>query len=198
MEKLAVPTEPGPKPKPPPVHTARWTAAIARGDEAAFGSFYEAWFDRTFALARSISRRDEAFCMDVVQDAMMRVIRSMPPLETEAAVESWMGRTVLTTTIDQLRSEKRRRARERNAAPDESISPTQHTELEDEERLDWLRAKIAALPERDRRLLAERFAGDRTLAEVGAALGISGNAAHGRIRRVLDSIRDAAARWFDD
>ena len=55
--------------------TAPLTALIARGDERAFATFYELWFDRALALARSISRRDESFCLDVVQDCMLRVVR---------------------------------------------------------------------------------------------------------------------------
>ena len=67
--------------------SARLTAAIARGDPTAFGRFYELWFDPALALARSISGRDESFCLDVVQDCMLRVVRSMKPLATESSPE---------------------------------------------------------------------------------------------------------------
>ena len=92
------------------------TRAIARGDTEAFGEFYEAWFDRTFAMARSVSRRDESFCLDIVQDTMLRVVRYMKPLATEESLGNWMGRAVLSATIDRLRREKRRPEREREAA----------------------------------------------------------------------------------
>ena len=41
---------------------------VAAGDEAAFTRFYEAWYGPTLALARVISRRDEAFALDVVPE----------------------------------------------------------------------------------------------------------------------------------
>ena len=55
------------------------------------------------------------------------------------------------------------------------------------------RGRILAIDD-DRRLLALRFEGGRTLDEVGEELGIGGNAAHGRIRRLLGRLRSAGHR----
>ena len=98
------------------VPTAHLTGRIADGDENAFAMFYEAWFDRVFAMARAMSRRDEAFCLDVVQDCMMRVVRGMKPLTDERAVSAWMGKTVFSTIADRIRVERRRAGREQAAA----------------------------------------------------------------------------------
>jgi RNA polymerase sigma factor (sigma-70 family) len=176
--------------------SAPLTAAIARGDPAAFGRFYELWFDPALALARSISGRDESFCLDVVQDCMLRVVRSMKPLATEGAVQGWMARALFTTTVDRLRRDARRARREQRAAepgPSEPADP-----IEAAERIEWLRAQLAALPEGDRRLIVERFEGDKTLAAVGEALGMTGHAVHGRIRRILGRLRAAARELFHE
>ena len=172
--------------------TAQWTGPIERGDEIAFGRFYDAWFDRAFAIARSVSRRDESFCLDIVQDAMMRVVKSMRALPTESAVEAWMHRTVLTTTIDRLRSDSRRITREQVVAGRESESSDELDRLVEHERMRWLRAEIDRLPDEDRRLLTARVEDGGTLADAGAAIGVSGNAAHGRLRRIVDRLRGRA------
>src|SRR5688572_24902887 len=78
------------------------TAAIARGDRAAFGEFYEAWFDRCYAMARGMSGRDESACLDIVQEAMLRVVRRMRPLPDAAALEAWMRRVVRSAAVDSL------------------------------------------------------------------------------------------------
>ena len=67
--------------------TRELTAAIARGDSAAFARFYEARFDRAFATARDLTGRDEAFCLDVVQDAMIRVTHRIPTLPDERSLD---------------------------------------------------------------------------------------------------------------
>jgi RNA polymerase sigma-70 factor (ECF subfamily) len=173
------------------------TAAIHKGDEAAYARFYELWFDRVFALARRVSRRDESFCLDVVQECMLRVVRGMRPLRSEASVSAWMARTVFTVAVDHIRAEERRARRERAAAAhrsDEVAPPS----LDADEQRAWLRARLMELPERDRELILLRFSGDETLAAVGAAQGITGHAAHGRIFRILARLRRAAEGLFDD
>ncbi len=70
------------------------TDGIVSGDDEAFTCFYETWFDRMYAEARRLTGRDESFCLDVVQDAMLRVIRKLKPLDTEPALARWVRRTV--------------------------------------------------------------------------------------------------------
>jgi len=178
------------------------TAAIAAGDERAFGAFYEAWFDRAYALARSISRRDEAFCLDVVQDAMLRVVRAMKPLPDEAAVTHWMGRVLYTTALDHLRGEARRRRREERVGAEAAarvVGPEDAAaEREQDARVRWLERQLTELSGADRLLVTERFQHGRTLEAAGAAAGITGNAAHGRLRRIVERLRAAARMTFHE
>jgi len=174
------------------------TAGIARGDQSSFAEFYELWFDRAYALARSITRRDESFCLDIVQDCMMKVVRAMRPLKTEAAVQAWMAKAVFRTSVDHLRRESRRRRHEDRAArPFEALSgEAASNELEQRERLAWVKNLIAELPEQDRRLILRRFFAGMTLATVGEECGIGGDVAHGRIRRILARWRQAAKEYY--
>lgn len=170
------------------------TAAIARGDERAFARFYERWFDRSFRLARAITKRDEAFCLDVVQDAMMRVVKSLRTHDDAESLARWMRRVIHTTALDRLRQDLRRARREESAARMEAPSagaPETDAAIEAAERIEWIRARLALLPEEDRRLLALRFEDGRTFDEVGGAIGSSGDAAHGRIRRLVSRLRAA-------
>ena len=85
---------PGPGPE---IATAAWvqstTAAVARGDRGALAELYERWFDECYRIARGLTRRDESFCLDVVQETMLRVIRSLRRLETEAQLRAWAAGT---------------------------------------------------------------------------------------------------------
>lgn len=174
------------------------TTAIARGDSDAMRDHYEAWFEPCYALARRITRRDESFCLDVVQEAMLRVVRAMPVLETETQLRTWMGAVVRSAAIDLLRRETRRTARERraHAAPmGDADAAARHLAAET---ATWLRRELDALPAQDRELLRLRFAGDRTLRETAAAAGVTCGAAHGRIRRALASLRKEGKERFHD
>jgi RNA polymerase sigma-70 factor (ECF subfamily) len=174
------------------------TAAIARGDPEAFAVFYEAWFDRAHSMARAMTRRDESFCLDVVQDAMLRAVRSLRAMPDRASLARWMARVVRTVSIDRLRREARRLRREARRGPAIAASADAATAVELEEQFVWLRDELTKLPETERALLAERFDRGRTLEEAGASVGMTGNAAHGRIRRALERLRRAAKEVFGD
>ncbi len=183
----------------PPGAVETWplTAAIARGDEAAFARFYDAWFARVCRLLRSFTRRDDAFCRDVAQDVLVAVARSIRGLRSEAAVEAWMANTAVRKALDQLRGEQRRRRRERDAAVGEHDGAAEVLgAVLDREQQQWLRERLAELSADDRRLLDARYGDGETLAACGAALGISGHAAHGRIWRVVQRLRAAAQEVF--
>jgi len=171
---------------------------VAEGDPDALAELYEAWFDRMFAMARAISGRDEAFCLDVVQDAFLRVIRSIPRGIDEAQLAAWLRRVVHSAALDLLRRERRRSSRER-AREDGRSSPAA---LEDgpelEERIRWLRAQLDAMPGSERALLGFRFRAGATFERAGGALGLTGDAACARIRRVLRRLKACAEETFDE
>jgi RNA polymerase sigma factor (sigma-70 family) len=185
---------------PPAAATAPLCARIAAGDETAFAPFYDAWFDPVFALARTISRRDESFCLDVVQDVMQRVVTSLPALASEDSVAAWMSRTTFTVAVDRLRQEARRQRREERVAASVAEAHGGETllELERQEQRAWLSAALARLPAADQALLQARFGDGATLAAAGARFGITVDAAHGRIRRTLHALARAAKEWFGD
>src|SRR5580700_6920402 len=85
---------------------------MAAGDEEAVETFYRQHFDWLYAQARRASRRDESFCLDVVQDSVLRIIRVVRPVKSEAQFRAWLRLVVRTTTWDRLRADQRRMQRE--------------------------------------------------------------------------------------
>jgi len=179
--------------------TAALTARIARGDEVAFGAFYDAWFDAAYGLARAVSRRDESFCLDVVQEVMARVVRRMPALGSESAVQAWMTTAVARAVVDRVRGEQRRKHREQRAAAarGDATAGDLSLPLLADERAAWLGARLAELPAIERELVRARFADGESVTAVAHAMGIGADAAHGRLRRALERLRRAARAWFD-
>lgn len=189
-----------------PSETARLTLAIRAGDPAAFARFYATWFDRAFALARTLTRRDEAFCFDVVQDAMLRVIRALPCLDRQESLDAWMTRVVHTTALDRLRCEHRRVRRERLAAATRAAETrgdgveqgrgAAHLDLE--EQAAWVEARLAEVTAVEKALIQGHFAAGSTFQQLGGSLGMSGHAASGRLRRCVERLRALAREAFHD
>lgn len=174
------------------------TRRIAAGDESAYARFYEAWFEPTLVLARACSRRDESFCLDVVQDVMLAVARRMPALRDANALRSWMSRAVMHAVTDRVRSEARRWRREQQAAERQSRSPLVEPwlELMSRERHAWLDTNLRALSATDRALVLARFGDVSSVTAAAEELGLTADAAHGRLRRVLIRLRQKSEEWF--
>lgn len=128
----------------------------------------------------------------------MKVVRTMRPLQTEAALQAWMGKTLFSTTVDHLRSESRRQRKEAEIADAGQVTSGDvlADHLVQQERIEWLRNKIEELPMADRKLILGRFVKGQTLAAVGGELGVTGDVAHGRIRRILARWSATAKRCF--
>ena len=171
--------------------TRRVTSAIARGGMAAFDEFYAEWFDFAYETARHVTGRDEAMCLDIVQEAMLRVARTIRPMRTEDDVRRWLVRVVHTTALDELRRERRRRGRERARAIEGDAGMCDQR-AEEAETIEWLRGELRRVGATDRVLLRLRFATGQTLEQVGRAVAMSGDAAHGRIRRAVARLRHRA------
>lgn len=112
---------------------------------------------------------------------------SLRPTRHEAALSSWLFQTALLTARNARRSEQRRQAREQEAAQMQAASSGAPEGWADIEPL--LNDALHALPPGQRMLIMARFFEDRPLAEIGATLGVSEDAARMRVNRALNRLR---------
>lgn len=163
----------------------------------AFAQFYRAYYGPTLVLAKALSRRDEAFCLDLVQDVMLVVAKKLPPLADERALRGWLTTTLLRAIADRDRADRRRRIRHQQIVPPE---PGETREpwlgLAADERSQWLSARLQELSPADQALLLARFGDSETVAAAGALHGLGADQAHGRLRRLLQRLRRQAAEWW--
>src|SRR4051794_39429865 len=143
---------PKPKGSPLDVPVDKLTADMAAGNAPAVELFYRAYFERLLAWARRATRRDEAFCLDVVQDAVVRIVRTIRPAASEGPLVTWLRLGVQTTADELLESERRRSRRETMAVAavaggirsNIAERPAESTG-DDDEQLAWLKAQLDAM-----------------------------------------------------
>lgn len=142
------------------------------------------------AALRQVGERTLA--EEVVQSVFTDLARSAPNLGPQASIPSWLFQVTRRTAIDLVRREARRVSREQavmqfteDCQPVgswESIAPI-------------LDEAMQLLSEPDRTALLVRFFEDRSLLEVGVALGISEDAAQKRVQRAIDRLRTHLRRY---
>jgi RNA polymerase sigma factor (sigma-70 family) len=168
------------------------TGRIAAGDPEAFTAFYHSWFEfmeRVAGSAAGPRGRDESFRLDIVHDAMLRVIRFMPTLHATRDLERWLAVVVKSCACDMLRREQRRVRRERSHAHVSRNSPSGIDAAQIDEQLDLLRRELASLDAPRLAMLRMRHQLGWTLERIGEAMGISASAVDGRLSRLLAELR---------
>ncbi len=157
------------------------TRAIARGDADAFATLYRARFDYVYALVRRATGLPEQDCLDIAQEAFVRMIRRMKTIDDAAVLDGWIARVARTSAYDHLRKERRRRRREAGAARGEQAPEARELD----ERIAKLHAAMRGLDESQADLLHLRYGRGMTLEAIGRAVGLKPGATHGRIERAL-------------
>ena len=183
-------------PSPTDQSIAQLTTSMAAGDAAAIEVFYRRWFEAMLSMARRAipnRSRDEAFMLDVVHDATLRIVRCIRPMETEAHVLNWTRLVVQSCALDRLRTEQRRRRRE-TARPIVEVNDDRDLG----EQAEWLAAQIETLEPSLAQIFRLRFNEGWTLARIAGSLRTTTSQIDGRLRRAIATLRANAREAFDE
>ena len=154
------------------------------GDPRAF----EELLARYHAMVRATCARalvSPADADDAVQETFLKFARHARRIRSNAA--AWLHACALRTAIDLVRA-RAARARAEAAAPpiDSTDDPAERTWRETKPLLD---AALAALDERDRDLIVQRFLMGRTEAEIARAVAVHPGTINRRLDRALAKLR---------
>jgi RNA polymerase sigma factor (sigma-70 family) len=158
--------------------------------EAAFGELVARYVNLVYSAALRRTGGDAQLAQDVAQLVFTDLARKARALPPGVVLAGWLHRASYFAAAQLLRTERRRQLREQEAvtmnltepAPDwEHIRPLLDAALDD-------------LSTADRDALVLRFLEQRSLAEVGAALGANEDAARKRVHRALEKVRARLVR----
>ena len=173
----------------------------AQRDRARFAEIYEEYFELVYAyVARRVRNRSTA--EDLTSDVFHKALANLPKFKwTGAPFASWLFRIASNLIADRAR----RKALEGNPGSSprvsnldtpglpprsgSSSSKTQQSDLEDAERLAVLFRLVDALADDQRRVVALRFAEEKSIKQIAAELGRSAGAVKQLQFRALENLR---------
>ena len=180
----------------------------AQRDRARFADIYEEYFELVYAyMARRV--RDRSKAEDLTSDVFHKALANLPKFKwTGAPFASWLFRIASNLIADLAR----RKALEADPASSPRVSKgvdtpsltvglpprsgsgsskTQQSDLEEAERLAVLFRLVDALADDQRRVIAMRFAEEKSIKQIAAELGRSEGAVKQLQFRALRNLRKA-------
>jgi RNA polymerase sigma-70 factor, ECF subfamily len=155
----------------------------------AFADLYARTLPRVYAYVASLLRDREA-AEDVTAQAFERAYRKRRSYRSSrGTMEAWLFGIARNAALDELRRRKRRAGLERD--PEDLARPAPDDQAELALRREVVRAALGSLDGRERDLIALKFAGGLSNAEIGRVLGMSESAVGTRLHRSITKLREA-------
>ena len=169
-------------------------AVQARPEAESFESLYERTFPRVYAYVASLLR-DRSAAEDVTAQAFERAYRKRRGYRpSRGSAEAWLFGIARNAALDELRRRKRRVGLEGDV--EDVAAPSLDDHAETALRREVVRSALAGLDGPERDLVALKFQGGLSNAEIAAALGLSesnvGTKLHRAVTKLREACRDAA------
>ena len=148
----------------------------SRGSERAFGELVARHIDMVYSVALRLVRGDVHLAQDVAQTVFADLSLKAKSLAGGAVLAGWLCRHTFFVASAKVRTEQRRRQRERQAVQMNTLH--QSTEPDWEQLTPILDQVLQELGSQDRNAIVLRYFKRQSLESVGAALGINPDAAH--------------------
>ena len=162
---------------------------VRKRSEAAFAELVQRHLNLVYSAAlRQV--RSPQLAEEVSLSVFADLARDASKLKSDTILTAWLYQVARRTAIDVVRRESRRQARERIAVEIAAMNAT--TDWNQIEPL--LDEGMEALEEGDRAALLLRFFDNKSLREVGEALGTSDDAAQKRVSRAVERLREFFAK----
>jgi RNA polymerase sigma factor (sigma-70 family) len=162
--------------------------------EAAFTELIRRHVDLVYSAALRLVNGDAHRAQDVTQQVFAEFARQVKRLMRHPAPVGWLYTTTRLAALRTIRTEQRRSAREQEATTMNELLRESTREPDWDHLRPVLEDAMHELGEKDRRAVLLRFFQNKSLKEVGMALGLGENAARMRVERALEKLRAAFLR----
>ncbi|MCI0534899.1 MAG: sigma-70 family RNA polymerase sigma factor [Verrucomicrobiales bacterium] len=165
---------------------------VREASEEAFGELIRRHVDLVYSTALRVIRSPD-LANDVTQQTFTALAQNARRLASRAVLAGWLHETARNFAISTIRSEERRRLREKDAAMLAQSPSDSAPRMWDQITL-HLDAALAQIREADRDVVILRYFEGKTAKQAAQQLGISEEAAQKRVERAIERLRRVFAQ----
>jgi RNA polymerase sigma-70 factor (ECF subfamily) len=179
--------------------TATLTRAMARGNEAAFRAFYDAYFDRLLRYLFVVTGGNEHAAREALQLTFVRVVRHVKAFDAEEKFWSWLTVLARSALADETKKQRRwfaflekfsRHTEAENAAMNDGDADGKLREL--------LEQNVASLLPEERELIAQKYFSGRSVREIAGEQQTTEKAVESKLSRVRRKLKDGIIAGLQD
>ena len=156
------------------------------GSEQAFQELVSSYIDLVYSTAVRLTGGDFDLAKDVAQIVFIHLANNAYRLPSDVSLGGWLHRDTCNVSAKVMRSESRRRNRERQAM---DMNVADHTQENLSQIAPLLDEAVNCLGEEDRKAIILRYFERRDFKELGKELGSNEDAAQKRVTRALDKLQ---------
>ncbi len=170
---------------------ARLTGRMVKGDEMAYRTFYELYFNRLLRYLLVVMGGQEEAAREAIQLTLLRVVRHIRVFDSEAILWSWLTVLARSSIVDEERKRSRYlsfldRFFERQQIDAESAGCDTDAHL-----LALLERNLAALPEDDRHLIVQKYLHSGSVRDLASDRQSTEKTIESRLGRIRKQLREA-------
>jgi RNA polymerase sigma-70 factor, ECF subfamily len=190
-EPFAQPGPEGENPRERP-EVAALTRRMTEGDEMAWRTFYDAYFDRLWRYLLVVAAGNEDAAREALQLALLRVVRHVKAFETEEIFWSWLTVLARSAFADETRKRRRYFAFLERFTRHQDTGPSAMGNGEADEQLRaLLESQLTALPENERQLVERKYILRQSVREIADGQQTTEKAVESRLSRIRRKLKDA-------
>ncbi|HUZ06231.1 MAG TPA: sigma-70 family RNA polymerase sigma factor, partial [Candidatus Paceibacterota bacterium] len=168
------------------------TRAMSKGDEMAWRTFYDAYFDRLWHYLLVVAAGNEDTAREALQAALVRVTRHIKIFRDENIFWSWLTVLARTAFADETKKQRRYFSFLDRFARHAEVELDGANDNQADGRLQiLLKQKIALLPPDEQKLVGQKYFAHRAVREIADELHTTEKAVESKLSRIRKKLKDA-------
>jgi RNA polymerase sigma-70 factor (ECF subfamily) len=171
---------------------AALTRRMAGGDEMAWRTFYNAYFDRLWRYLLVVAAGHEDTAREALQAALLRVARHIKVFPDENIFWSWLTVLARSAFADETKKRRRYVSFLDRFTGQTAIELDGHSDPQTDERLkNLLERHVALLPPDEQQLVEQKYFEHHSVREIAIELQTTEKAIESKLSRVRKKLKDA-------